>query len=122
MYPRSICLLVVSVRELSRRQLGLYRAIPRLKLSVPLARPHSTRHQVSTVFYSGARTLTFVQERPIGLGIKNNLGSLRRLDFLLSFSFLFHLPLSCLSATHFCFVFTHAQLILDGLSSREVSH
>lgn len=35
-------------------------------------------------FYSVARTLTFVQKRPIGLGIKNNLGSLRRLDLCCS--------------------------------------
>jgi len=62
--------------------------------------------------YSGARTLTFVQKRPIGLGIKNNLGSLRRR--LLALIFIFF---SLSSATFFLFT----RRSFDELSSREVS-
>lgn len=40
--------------------------------------PTLVSHTLYQADFFGAHTLTFVQKRPIGLGIKNNLGSLYR--------------------------------------------
>lgn len=63
----------------------------------------------STALFSAHIHLTFVQERPIGFGIKNNLGSL--FDFLLQCIFVYLLHKLFREVYHFSYSFLHCMLL-----------